>query len=859
MENGTNDTESFKNDDENSSLDFNEELSGPNSDKSNQKSIIHQFHGSNMTAVLGKGATNIFNERLYGIPKPISSDNEKIKFKVQEITKKFSEHIKKERFIIINSFHHGINESIVHSLGIQFESESFSLFEGDFNRYVNKNKTPDITQYINDFKKSLSPKKQKQKSIIVIRDRFKNQTSSLINALTQWTKKGESDFLDELGSNIYVVYFSFIENPRFIEKTVFNIYAVDKSYEIYVNSYDKISTDLAQLIRSQQQQGKWGKKDKDLLIDLDKIINDPHFTQRVHEKNDEEPFDFVKVLKNKKHIIRRYVLFIACLFPGLSHDRFNKYLDYIISDKTKSRSKKRKISFTDYWDENADEILNDCNLESFLVNNQYTIDFISTADGLRCEKDLFGKFANFVDKTARELFEKVNLFERPLKEKEQDEIFEMTAKMAVSFGSHYGEELFDKWLYKLEIIRKKIYGCDLEIRDLESDYDYIAYLIKKLNEIQFEEDFIMQLKQISPNQLKSTYEDIAIEQQLSKFLFYKGESLPENLSPSLIISDLKKWQKSIFKTVQNKKGERKTLHKKIENSGYSFIKLLSFFYYRDDLKKIVQDFFSKKIETIDNNYFILDILSRLQYEDPSFKSQDFFLQALTHSDSELNVYAFNRFTALISDASLGYYSIIPSIKDWFPDGFTMTSELTKMERYSLALIFWSLNNKFLKDLGNQLDSDPILSSLSDMDATTCNTYESLFKDFEDMQSHFAFVLSNLFQKNTAIAVQKTSFKNADETTAKYIIKEIHKQCGSLVLFWFQLLKKLKSSMDLDSSINEKIQWFIKTIKDGIPKDQSKAVLMSLKELRLAYNQSLADIIQDPKEKEKNKKETNTAN
>ncbi|MEX0274982.1 MAG: hypothetical protein AB3N16_11450, partial [Flavobacteriaceae bacterium] len=676
---------------------------------------------------------------------------------------------------------------------------------------------------------------------------FSSKTPELLKAIAQLTQKGENDLLQKLGANIRMVYLTHIQNPRFLEKSIFNVHTVD-SFNVYVQSHDAISEDLAQLIQSQQQQGKWGKEDIDLLNDLDKIIDDPDFVTRIRKKSEEESFGFLEVLRNKDQIMGRYVLLVACLFPRLSPETFSKYLSYLISGKTTPQKKKRKIPLLDIWEDESDDILHQCHLEYFHFDNQYVIDFKSTPDALRCEKELFGKFTGFVDKSARLLYEKANPFTENVPKREREALFEMIAKMAVSFKSHYGEALLDSLVHDLETLRREIHTSHLSIQDLRSDRKYVSYLLQRLKKIQFEEDFIAHLRQISPKRLKYRYENRAMEQRVSKFLFYREEGIPDTISAAQVTQDLQQWQTNISEALQEKYRQKRALQKTLGRNGFLLTKLLSLFHEKDALVATVHSFLSKKARTIEKYLIFLDLVSWLHREGLPIEAHGYFNRALEHPNDRVSTYAFDVFSSLLGNIDQGYYPNISPLKNWLPEMDKPFDKTTPLEQYSLAIVFWSLNIKFLKDVKNPTDNGELLI-LVEMDTISSTMYQSLLANPQNMAEHLNWMLPTLFQENMAKAVQKVLFKNTDGPVIDEIIKEVTERLCMFILLWFRLLGEKKSP----PNTNDQGEKFIKAIKEGIPGHEVKKIRTRLKELRMAYNQKLAYVIQDAAQKEKIKR------
>lgn len=768
------------------------------------------------------------NERN-GMPTQLELlDTKEIKFDVQSSSNKAIEFITKENFIIVNCAHYGISNSLIQTIAHNEIYKNHQKQEVSFDTY----ESSDIVHLIEDCKRQTLTK-DSNKLLLFIKDSKNKKTPALLNSLRKKSYHGKLDVQKRLSSDFHIIYVTYHEDLNYLKESPFDFHIIN-TFKIYTKKYG-ISQDQIRIIRDDQKENHWNPDERNLLRDLDKIIDDPNFDAIIRNKREESKTSFKEIFKNKQEPVGKYVLFVATIFPELPPDLFNRYVRVLIEDKKKVYIKDKKVSLLSIWQEDTDSILDDCGLETFYVNNQSFVDFKNSNEEAKCRNILFRKFTLFADQQARIFIEKQALFTTKVSRPLHNRIHPVIAKLNTYFKNYYGNEILVSWLKSLEKQRETIVGYINKVQTLESHIESLNKkndILKQNKNIENEEDFLKKLKELYPINFSQEYESQLKKLQYVKFLFYKEEGIPNNVSIQTTLKQLNELKNSLEQELQE---IRLKLYRNIDildENIYLYVDLLTMILENDESKELIPQFFSNRFSEVSKYRVILDILTKFQIKNDFYNSLEFYKLSLEHKSDTINDYAIHQFVTLLLKDPLNFYKYIKEIQNWFPDVSSSLKEYTKLERNILKVYLFTITDQKKKDKYHKQNSKLIKSDV----------YKALFDNFESLKESLEFITKMLF--NTYVF-----FKNEDDKKDDFRSRLIQHQLASIVSYWYSLLCRIGESEIAETQIAEKKKLLTETIRNILPKDQSKKLLLNLKQNRRNLNIN-ASKIKDINEKKK---------
>ncbi|QHI36429.1 hypothetical protein IMCC3317_17920 [Kordia antarctica] len=777
---------------------------------------------------INKNSYNYAQERN-GLPTQLDPiDTDKIKFGVQDLSKESINSLHENSFLIVNCAHEEIANSLKHAIAQDKIFDTYKKQEVSFDTY----ESSDIIHLIEDCRRKSLVKKA-DKLLLFIYDSRNNKNPALLNSLRKKSRRGKDDIVKRLSLDFFIIYLTYHENQNYLIQSPFDFYIID-AFEVYMRKY-KISEDQACIIRNDQKDDYWSSGDKNLLKDLDKIIEESNFNTIIRNKKNEVRTSFKEIFKNKKEPISKYVLFVATIFPELPPDLFNRYVTILIKDKKKIRVNDKKISLLSIWEEDTDSILDDCGLETYYVNNQSFVDFKNTNEADACKNTLFKKFTLFADQQARTFIEKQELFSTKISFQLHNRIHPVIAKLNIYFKNYYGEEILKIWLLKLENQRKNIakylsleYNTETDIKILDERIDKL----EKNKNIEDQEGYLRKMKEIDPINFNQQYDSKLKKAQYIKFLFYKEESLPENTSIKSILDELYELRIVCIDKLNTICADLYNASEILKDNTYLFVDLLAIIHENDESKELINKFFIDRFFEVNKHYIILNILTKFQIKNEVFNSLEFYKISLQHKTHKVNDYAIDEFISLLLKDPLNFYKYISGIRNWFPEITTSLEDYTRLEKNILTAYLLIITRQKKNDKYHSLNSQVIKSDV----------YKALFENLEESGNILEFIIENLF--NAAIL-----FEDKENTFRSRIIQY---QLASIMSYWYSLLCRIEESEIPDTRIKEKKEILISILLKVLSKEQLKKLLLNLREIRLNQNKT-ASKIRDIKEKKKLKK------
>ncbi len=751
------------------------------------------------------------NEEVLGLPTSLELiDPNDIKFNVDSCSCQYIPLLLEEYFIILNCAHDGIANSLKQAVAQDKKFESFLKYEVSFDDYSQSN----ISYLIEHCQTRII--KNEQKLLLFIYDSYSTETPKLLRSITKINNLGRTKILNLLRNNIYIIYLSYHDNQNYLNTSCFNFYYID-AFNIYAKNRS-FSRERILLIKKQQTKGLWGN-DRELLADLDKYESEVEVESIILNKEKEERVDFKSIIKNKKQPIARYVLFVATFLPKITPDVFREYINTLLSDKT-IPVKKKRLYLSEIWNDEADDILDDCQLISYNNNNQRIIGFTSTADALLCEQQLF-KSINFVDQQARILIESQQLFTENTSKREYERIYLIITKLSSSFRAFYGDELLRKWLIVIENQRKKSEDLQLESNIIRLYRKQIKDKIRELENLQYKEDKLAAFKSIAPINLKYKYDALINELKITKFLFYKEESYPKDLETSAITEELKVLRDDLLEKLQKIEKEKNKISNKVNKNVEFFANLLSTIYNKDSSRDIVFDFFTRAFATIYRNYIVVDVLNKFQVQHVDFNGFEYYKQTLENNNKKTNKYAFQAFISLFLSQPEHFYLFVERIKQWFPKQETPYKSYTKLEKYTLAILYVYLSTQMNSDKSN----NRLING---------NTQRSLFAIENGFSKYIHFIIYNIYNLHLVDILDELFFNGFEDKRIQE--DKIKLKCAEIIEYWYQLLKGLI----INQENNKSMLIYIDSIHEQLDKSQKRTLITQLGEIRKLYNERISN-------------------
>lgn len=793
----------------------------PEKEKASKFEIKNNIFKENVQ--IGDNNTIVSQDR-HGLPTKLDIvENEKVFFKVQKEATHCIDLLEETPFAVLNCAHHGIAASLKQTIARNSNFSEYLIYEVSFDNYDRS----DILHLIEDCRKKILTSTT-QKLLLFIHDSKDNKIPVLLRSLRKENHRGKEDILKKLDTSISIVYTTYHNDAKYLQDSPFEFHQVNV-FEIYTKTYN-LSEDQVHIIRSKQKENFWSKEDKYLLKDLDKIIEEPDFHEILRSEQKSDSTDFLKILRDKEKPLGRYVLFIATLFSELSPDKFREYVSVLIQKKKKVLVGDKKVSLIHLWDEDADFILDECELEAFHRENQYYIDFTTSTKAEKCERILFKKYASFIDLQARILIENQQLFTLNASFQLHYKIHPIIAKLSNYFGNYYGNELLKEWLGDLESQRGRIIDLRKEFEKVKQDRKNIISKIKEFEAIQNikdEEDSLRRLRKIAPIEFKQAHDELLGELQMIKFLFYKEERLPENISIASVLEELYNLERSFLNQLHEINNEYNKSNYLLNRNTFLFVHLLTTIHENDNTKEIISNFFASTFEVVYMYYIIFSILTKFQIKNPSFQSLEFYKQSLAHNNKDVNEISINTFSELLSKEPSLFYSYFTEIKKWFPEISTHENDFTKLEKHALTLLFKVINEQKKYDVKRNG-----IETYLDLPV-----YKALFENKEVLNKELKSVLRNLFNLKKLYGNDSKIYQN---------------QLAVLLSYWFRVLKNIQTHHP-DQKVDDTITFLIQSLIEVLDKQQYKRLLFNLKEKRFSYNEILSRVT-DKKEKNKLKKE-----
>lgn len=740
-------------------------------------------------------------------------DLEALEFKVQNIARKYTILLQKEKMLILNCAHHDIAINLKHHIAQSADFNSYKKYEmaSDDNNNVK-------IQYLVDCARKGLKLKENEKLLLFIHDNDEAEIPPLLASIEKKTQNGKSSILSHLKAETYIIYITYHKDIRYLDKSVFDFQNVNV-FDIYTNTYNFSETDIA-LLKQQLRNGIWSMDMKKLLLDLDKVK--PNFSREISRREEEPQIEFLPIIKNKKKPIARYVLFVASFFSELTPSSFRAIVSLLLSDK-KILKKKKEILLKDIWENDPDEIIDDCRLETYKRNNQYYVDFASSAESEKCEEILFNKAINFVDQQARYLIEGQKLFTTASSLKDHNSVFPIIARLANSFKNYYGGELLKKWLFLIEVQQDECDEYKATMEDLKSYKNKIKRLMNTLKKFQFTNKSLETLRDIAAIHIKKKYDDLLRDIDQAKFFFYKEELFPQHASISGIINELSALDETILEELDNINAKKNSCNYYLRRNIRTFVDLLVRIQKEDTSKEVVSLFFEDAFKTIYHNYTILQILNEYQIRNKISSFFENYKFCLTNNDKKVNEKSIISLITFFVQEPSEFYSSLNEVSNWLPETTKSVDVFTQLEKNVLQCICSALLI-FVDNDQHYIQDKKVIASPS---------YCALFEDVERMKNHLETIVNSL------LCIHKDEEKSANEFF-------------QYIEYWYYLLQMVRESMDEVDNIEQKIQIFQATIQKVLDASHRKRVLIKIKEVRAIYNEQIGDII-DRKEEELLKK------
>lgn len=767
------------------------------------------------------GNNNTFNKNVYnnissdrhGLPTKLDLvDKDEIKFKVHDLGSVYTQKILSKSLLILNCAHAGIRNSLKQTIAHQKEFEVFLKYEVSFDNYDGSN----IQHLVEDCRNKFILK-EGEKLLLFIHDSRNEKTPALLNSLRKTNEDEKRDFIKKLDASIFIIYITYYENDKFLSDSPFN-FSLVSAFDIYATTFH-IDKNLIHIIKDQQQNNLWGLDERNLLKNLDKIIEESDFEDRVRSKKKKSEVNFSEILKDKNQPVSRYVLFVAILFPELAPDIFRGYVSVLLQNK-KVFLEHRKVSLLKLWEEDTDAILNNCGLNTYHVENQYFVDFRASTEKEECEQILFKSLTLFAVHQAKVLIAEQQLFTVNSSFKLHFKMHPVIAKLTGYFKDYYGDELLKEWLLKIESQREETVKLQERFKKVKADRNLV---IKKIHEFQViknikdEQDSLKRLKRISPVRLKQQHDELIGELEYIKFLFFKEENLPDNVSITIVLDQLFELESSLYQQLQDINNEHNRANSIVYNNVYLFVNLLTEVYEKGGSKELITKFFSDGFKVIYHHYIILDILTKFQIKTLSFNSIDYYKKAFQYSDKNVNEKASDVFCELILQQTSDFYKYQSLTEEWFPNREKPKRDYTKLEK-QVQLVYFQIFKTLKKADAKALKKDKVAD---------CETYKSLFENTNEFNTCISFLIYHLFDLGV---------KDGSKTELK--LKQ--NQLAELLSYWYYLLRKTDQSKT-DSEAKQKMELLVTTIRKELSKKQRSQFLLNLKEKRYSYNERLSKL------------------
>lgn len=758
------------------------------------------------------------SEKPNGLPKRIN-DLGALKYNVRKETIAVKKLLIKNQFLVLNCASNDIAVNIAHSVAKLDAFKSYNKYECLFDRYE---KSSQLVNLLEDCQKHVF--KDDENQLLFIYDSQNNETPKLLESLTRENDLGKNEILNELNHKTYIVYFSYHQDLNYLKYSHFDFHYID-AFNIYAK-FRSFSEELIILLRQQQKDNLWGC-DRELLIDLDKH-NDNQLKKIIQSKQNEEKTDFKTILRNKAQPVARYALFVATFFPKSNPGVFRKYVE-ILLQKKEIFINENKTSLLQIWNDDVDDILYECRLETYRKNKQYLIDFPSSTEASQCEEILYNRYTSFIDQQARVLIKKQGLFVNNTSRHSHFIIYPIIAKLTVSYRDYYGNELLKEWLNELEIQRKKLADLKNSFDTLRTYIKWINLKVKEFENIQSSEDSLEYLKQVSPRYLKPQYEVLLGEFQKAKFLFYKEENISKNTSLRDVIQELK--EKNIFLEEEKERiaFDKNRLSQKLNKNIYLFVHLLHTIHEKDDSQEIIPDFFSNNFQAIYENYIVVDILNGFQKKNPNYNLLEHYKYALEHKEKKINIYTFYAFNIFLLEQPSMFYNFLKHIKNWLPkaDEAKAFEHYSQTEKYTLIVLYTYFKT--------QMDWDRF--HYDNENYSKSDTYIALLSNDENYDSSVDFILSHIFNPHLSDALHELFSTDFDDKQST--IRNVEQKQAKLVEYWFQLLKQAETYTK-DEKINNKIKSLTKNIHKNLEKSQIRLLINQFNKTRKLYNEQISN-------------------
>jgi hypothetical protein len=755
--------------------------------------------------------TNNFSSDRHGLPTKLNLiEKGEVKFQVNGLSRAYTSKVLSKKILILNCAHEGIRNSLKQSIANQDVFDNYLKYEVSFDNYDGAN----IQHLVEDCQNKFISKDD-EKLLLFIHDSQNDKTPALLNSLRNANGNEKRDLLKKLDESIFIIYITYYENNKFLNDSPFNFSLVN-AFDIYATTFH-IEKNLIHIIENQQKNHIWGFNESSLLKNLDKIIYEPDFEDLVRNKKKKSEINFSEILKDKNQPVGRYVLFVAVLFPELAPDVFREYVSVLLQNK-KVFLENRKVSLLKLWEEDTDEILNDCGLNPYYIDNQYFIGFKASTEKEECEQILFKKLTLFAVHQAKVLIAKQQLFTVNSSFKLHFKMHPVIAKLTGYFKDYYGDELLKEWLLKIESQREETEKLKERFKKVKADRNLI---IKKIHEFQViknikdGQDSLKRLKKISPVRLKQQHDELIGELEYIKFLFFKEENLPDNVSITTVLDQLFELESSLYQQLQDINNDHNRANSIVYNNVYLFVNLLTEVYEKGGSKELITKFFSDGFKMIYHHYIILDILTKFQIKNPSFNSIEYYKKAFQYSDKNVNDRTSGVFCELMLQQPSDFYKYQSLTEEWFPDREKPKRDYTKLEK-QIQRVYFDVFKALKKADSNALKKNKVLE---------CETYKALFEDESKFDSHISFLIYHLFD----IRVKEVGKTESEQK---------QNQLAELLSYWYYLLRKLDHS-DGDPQAKKKRELLTTTIRKELSKKQRNQFLISLKEKRYSYNTRLS--------------------
>lgn len=745
-------------------------------------------------------------KKEYNTPTPlILIENENIKYQATNVVKTLYSELFTQQLSIINCPHHGIAKDIKHQLAALFYKDKMELYE-----IASCNDLDiELLDIISHCETKINTTESSSKIALFIHDNDNLETAPLLKSLSTKNSNGKKDLIDKLKlKDIYVVYITYHANEDLFIKSELQLHTID-AFTIYTKAHRLSDSDIALFIE-QQKKGYWTTNIKDLLSDFDKHDD---ITKAILTKNEsKKDKDFFALLRKREQPLNKYLLFVASFFRELPSSTFSELVELLIEGKTGLDAFEDKAPLIDIWEEDSDFIIEDCNLKTFIKQNQYVVDFDSSIEAETCKRVMMSK-TTFVDKQARKLIEHKKLFYKETALKTHYSIFPLIGKLVNHYKDYYGYELLKKWLYTIQE-QDILEGITISITELKQYRSKIKPTISTLQRFRNSEKTLLHLRHLASFHLKEQYDELLKNISHSKFLFFQQENLPENISTNAVVDELNKLYGAITTKLQELNTEKNRCLYLNNRNVKAFTDLLIFIAREDTTATLIPNFFKDSFNSIYNNYIIIDILNKYQKTNKASNFLVHYEKTLRNSNNKTSGKALFGLIEFLSQSSEEFHLHFNTIKQWFPTNSKDYKSYNNIEENSI----WLIHILFFETY-KPLDKE-LIKQQRFLDTPS---YNALFKD------HWS---SNTLQ---VIITHFLKFKDFTKVSNSNIYQ--------LLIHWFMLLKQL----ELNHNTKNDIQKYIEVLTTSLNSKHLNDFIELLSDKQMLINKAINNTINKVKE------------